>query len=31
METADYNTQVKEVTSNTLNKGAEHHYLSKAT
>lgn len=28
METAEYNTQVKEVTSNT---GAEHHYLSKAT
>lgn len=25
------NTQVKEVTSNTLNKGAEHRYLSKAS
>lgn len=31
MATADYNSQVKEVNTNTLPRGVEHHYLSKAS
>lgn len=30
VETADYNSQVKEVNTNTLPRGIEQHYLSKA-